>query len=414
MRRFLAFFTMALVCAALFAPAAVAAEADPDISMEKLKLELRPLFQDKIEPILDAWMTLLQQNVQAASNTRLALVDASEEQKADLRKQLADLVSAREGILARVNYVLADFEAKGGKPVWQRNYLAAIGDTQEDEIEAKGWSGVILDWITSPDGGIKWAKQIGFFLLILFAFRIVANIVGSIVRRSLDAMGRTPELLRNFLANTTRNVIFFIGLVVALSQLGMDIGPMLAAIGGAGFVIGFALQSTLSNFAAGVMILLYRPYEIGDVVTVSGTTGKVKAMTLVSTTVITPDNQVIVVPNSNIWGDVITNVTGSSTRRVDLVFGIGYDDDMDKAQGLLEEIARAHPKVLEEPATVVKVGTLNASSVDYVVRPWCKTEDYWDVYWDITRQVKERFDAEGVSIPYPQTDIHIHQASDPA
>ncbi len=414
MRRFLAFFTMALVCAALFAPAAVAAEADPAISMEKLKLELRPLFQDKIEPILDAWMTLLQQNVQAASNTRLALVDAPEEQKADLRKQLADLVSAREGILARVNYVLADFEAKGGKPVWQRNYLAAIGDTQEDEIEAKGWSGVILEWFTSEDGGIKWAKQIGFFQLILFAFRIVANIVGSIVRRSLDAMGRTPELLRNFLANTTRNVIFFIGLVVALSQLGMDIGPMLAAIGGAGFVIGFALQSTLSNFAAGVMILLYRPYEIGDIVTVSGTTGKVKAMTLVSTTVITPDNQVIVVPNSNIWGDVITNVTGSSTRRVDLVFGIGYDDDMDKAQGLLEEIARAHPKVLEEPATVVKVGTLNASSVDYVVRPWCKTEDYWDVYWDITRQVKERFDAEGVSIPYPQTDIHIHQASDPA
>ena len=414
MRRFLAFFTMALVCAALVSPVAFAAEADRSVSMETLKLQLRPLRRDAVKEHVTAWMKLLESNVKAASDTRLALAEAPEDQKADLKKRLIELTNARGAILDRVNYVLADFEAKGGDVTEQRQYLAAIGDAKEDEIEAKGLSGVIMDWVTSKDGGIKWAKQIGLFLLILFAFRIVANIVGGIVRRSLDAMGRTPELLRNFLANTSRNVIFLIGLVVALSQLGMDIGPMLAAIGGAGFVIGFALQSTLSNFAAGVMILLYRPYEIGDVVTVSGTTGKVKAMTLVSTTVITPDNQVIVVPNSNIWGDVITNVTGSSTRRVDLVFGIGYDDDMDKAQALLEEIASAHPKVLEEPATVVKVGTLNASSVDYVVRPWCKTGDYWDVYWDLTRQVKERFDAEGISIPYPRTDIHIHQAADPA
>ena len=410
MRRLLASLVAALALAALAAPCAFAAEPDADISLERLKLELRPLRRDAVQEQVTGWMDLLQKSVEASSQTRLALADAPEDGKAALREQLATLTAAREGLLERVGMVLADFEAKGGDAKEQRQYLAAIGGTHEEEIEAKGWTGVILDWVTSEKGGIKWAKHIGWFLLILIGFRIVANIVGSIVGRSLDAMGRTPQLLRNFLANTTRNVIFLVGLIVALSQLGMDIGPMLAAIGGAGFVIGFALQSTLSNFAAGVMILLYRPYEIGDIVTVAGTTGKVRAMTLVSTTVVTPDNQIIVVPNSSIWGDVITNVTGSSTRRVDLVFGIGYGDDMDKAQAILEELAGAHPKVLTEPAPIVKVGTLNSSSVDYIVRPWCKTEDYWDVYWDLTRQVKQRFDAEGVSIPFPQTDVHIHQA----
>ena len=385
--------------------------ADPKVAIGVLDLELQPQRQAELADTLESWMLALETAVEASSKAKLALRSTTDPQaKEEASNRVAVLAKERKDLIDRVLRVIGEFETKGGDATTQRKYVEAVGDVQADLAEAKGWTEVVWAWIKSEQGGLRWAKQLGLFLLILFGFRIVANIVGGIVRRSLDAMGRTPELLRNFLANTSRNVIFLIGLVVALSQLGMDIGPMLAAIGGAGFVIGFALQSTLSNFAAGVMILLYRPYEIGDIVTVSGTTGKVKAMTLVSTTVITPDNQVIVVPNSNIWGDVITNVTGSDTRRVDLVFGIGYDDDMDKAQALLEEIATSHPMVLDTPETVVKVGTLNASSVDYVVRPWCKTGDYWDVYWDLTRQVKERFDAEGISIPYPQTDIHIHQA----
>ena len=184
-------------------------------------------------------------------------------------------------------------------------------------------------------------------------------------------------------------------------------GPLLAGLGVAGFVIGFALQSTLSNFAAGLMILIYRPYDVGDLVEVSGATGTVAEMSLVSTTIRTLDNQRIVVPNNKVWGDVIKNVTAEDLRRVDLVFGIGYGDDIGKAEGILKRIISEHELVLKEPAPVVAVHNLGDSSVDFVVRPWTKTENYWQVWWDLTRAVKERFDAESVSIPFPQRDIHL-------
>jgi len=394
-----------------FATPAHAEDPRADMPLAQLELQQRPLRRAEAEASAAAWMALLQQAVQDGTDTTLALEAAKEGAREPLLEKLREITDRRAAITERTNVVLADLEAKGGDVTEYRQYVAAIGDARDDLVARSSWVDIAKRWLTAPEGGIRLAKSLGFFLLLLFGFRIVANIAGNVVARALGKVGNTPQLLRNFLANMARNIIFFIGIVVALSQLGVDIGPMLAAIGGAGFVIGFALQSTLSNFAAGVMILLYRPYELGDVVTVAGTTGKVKAMTLVSTTIMTPDNQIIVVPNSNIWGDVITNVTGSATRRVDLVFGIGYNDDMDKAQALLEELATSHPKVLETPETVVKVGTLNASSVDYIVRPWCKTEDYWDVYWDLTRTVKERFDAEGISIPFPQTDIHVHQVT---
>jgi small conductance mechanosensitive channel len=211
--------------------------------------------------------------------------------------------------------------------------------------------------------------------------------------------------------NVVRKATFLVGLVVALSMLEVNIGPFLAAIGAAGFIIGFALQGTLSNFAAGIMILLYRPYDIGDFVNVAGVSGTVSAMTLVSTTLKLPDNQTVVIPNNSIWGDIITNVTGSETRRVDMVFGIGYDDDIAKAQGILEKIVKDHPLVLGSPEAVVRVNELADSSVNFVCRPWAKTSDYWTVYWDITRQVKEQFDQNSISIPFPQRDVHVHQIS---
>ncbi len=198
---------------------------------------------------------------------------------------------------------------------------------------------------------------------------------------------------------------------MALSMLGINVGPLLAAIGAAGFIIGFALQGTLSNFAAGIMILIYRPHDVGDFVDIGGTFGIVDAMTIVSTTLMTLDNQKVVVPNNMIWGDKITNVTGRYTRRVDMVFGIGYSDDIAKAQSILEEIVLKHEAILKDPEPVVRVHELADSSVNFVVRPWVKTENYWDVYWDITRTVKERFDAEGVSIPFPQRDVHMHQVA---
>jgi len=249
------------------------------------------------------------------------------------------------------------------------------------------------------------------FLLvgILLAFRFITRFVRTGLGKALDASNlNLSQLARRMLISTTSNLIMLFGILVALSQLGISLGPLLAGLGVAGFIVGFALQDTLGNFASGVMILLYRPYDVGDLVEVGGVEGQVHKMNLVSTSLLTLDNQLFVVPNTKIWGDVIKNVTDQKTRRIDMVFGISYSDDIPKAESILEDILNLHEKVLDEPKPMVRLHTLGESSVDFVVRPWVKVDDYWDVYWDVTRTVKLRFDEERVSIPFPQRDVHIH------
>ena len=264
-------------------------------------------------------------------------------------------------------------------------------------------------WLTDPEGGVKWGLRIVLFFVILFAGRVVSNILGNVAARGLKASKlKTSELLCDFFVNSTKKIAFFLSIIIALGTIGLDIGPFLAGVGALGFVVGFALKDTLGNFAAGIMILLYRPYDIGDVVTAAGETGKVSAMSLVSTTLLLPDNQIVVIPNGSIWDGVITNITGNTTRRVDLVFGIGYDDDVEHAERVLAEIVNGHEKVLKDPAPLIRLHELADSSVNFICRPWTKTSDYWNVYWDLTREVKLRFDKEGISIPYPQQDTHVH------
>jgi small conductance mechanosensitive channel len=205
----------------------------------------------------------------------------------------------------------------------------------------------------------------------------------------------------------TRSVIIMVGLLIALSQLGISLGPLLAGLGIAGFVIGFALQDSLSNFASGIMILIYKPFDVGDLVEVGTVFGTVRHMSLVNTTVMTVDNQTLIVPNNSIWQNVIKNVTAQDTRRIDMTFGIGYSDDIPKAEKILKEIIETHELVLEDPEPIVRLHELGDSSVNFVVRPWVKTDDYWPVYWDITRAVKLAFDAQGVTIPFPQRDVHV-------
>ena len=208
--------------------------------------------------------------------------------------------------------------------------------------------------------------------------------------------------------------MLLLGILIALSQLGIQLAPLLAGFGIVGFIMGFALQDTLSNFASGVMVLVYRPFDVGDIIEAGGVMGKVSEMSLVSTTILTFDNQKLVVPNNKIWGDVIRNVTAQRVRRVDMTFGIGYSDDISHAERILTDIVVSHEHVLKDPEPVIKLHNLGDSSVDFVVRPWVKTENYWNVYWDITRRVKEGFDEEGISIPFPQRDVHLHQESLPA
>jgi small conductance mechanosensitive channel len=221
------------------------------------------------------------------------------------------------------------------------------------------------------------------------------------------------SLAQDFFIKTTGRLIILFGLLIAIAQLGIEVGPLLAGLGIAGLVIGFALQDTLSNFASGLMILIYRPFDVGDVIEGGGVMGKVDQMNLVSTMVLTFDNQMLIVPNKQIWGGVIRNVTHQDKRRVDMTFGIGYSDDIPKAEKVLAEIVTSQKKVLKDPEPVIRLHELGDSSVNFVVRPWSKTDEYWDVYWDITREVKRRFDEEGISIPFPQRDVHIYREDGP-
>ena len=251
------------------------------------------------------------------------------------------------------------------------------------------------------------------FIFVLLVFRALSSITKRVVRVASDKSKLDMSaLLKNILVSTSGGVVMALGVLMALSQVGISLAPMLAGLGVAGFIVGFALQDSLGNFASGAMILIYRPYDVGDLVEVTSASGLVKKMNLVSTTIATLDNQILVVPNSKIWGDVIKNVTAQKERRIDLEFGIAYDDDIELAERVLIEIVSAHEKVLADPEPTVKLHTLGDSSVNFIVRPWTKTENYWNVYWDITREVKLRFDREGISIPFPQRDVHVHADKD--
>jgi small conductance mechanosensitive channel len=251
------------------------------------------------------------------------------------------------------------------------------------------------------------------FIVVLLVFKTLSRITKRVVRAASNKSNLDmSELLKNILVSTSGGIVMALGVLMALSSIGISLAPMLAGLGVAGFIVGFALQDSLGNFASGAMILLYRPFDVDDLVEVTGASGLVKKMNLVSTTIVTLDNQTLVVPNSKIWGDVIKNVTAQKVRRVDMVFGIAYDDDIELAERVLHEIVSAHDKILENPEPTIKLHTLGDSSVNFIVRPWTETDDYWDVYWDLTREVKMRFDREGISIPFPQRDVHVYTDND--
>ena len=296
---------------------------------------------------------------------------------------------------------------------YRQQIVQATGDISEllDTDVAAGlmrqWFGRGKQWL--GDNGPTLLLKGFVFLLILLVFRLLARLARGVTVRSLSASKvEVSRLLKDMITSMVHRVIMILGFLVALSQLGVSLGPLLAGLGVVGFIVGFALQDVLSNFASGMMILFYRPFDVDDLVDVAGAFGKVSRMTLVSTTILTLDHQTLVVPNSKIWGDVIKNVTAQKIRRVDMTFGISYQDDIPAVERVLQAIVAEHSKVLEDPAPTIKLHNLGESSVDFIVWPWVTTEDYWDVYWDVTREVKLRFDAQGISIPFPQRDVYLH------
>ena len=296
---------------------------------------------------------------------------------------------------------------------YQQQVISATGQISTDLFNLSVIANLLAGWGQSLwnviiESGPDLIFKVLMFILIIYGFLKIAKIVQKLIERGLAKSDlQLSKLLRRMVMSSVRNIIIVLGILIALSQIGIRLGPLLAGLGVVGFVIGFALQDTLSNFASGMMILIYRPFDVGDLIEAAGVSGKVNKMSLVNTTVLTLDNQTILIPNNKIWSDVVKNVTGQTMRRIDLMFGVSYSDDIPKTERVLQEILDSHDKVLAEPEPIVRLHELADSSVNFVVRPWVDTDDYWDVYWDITRSVKIRFDEEGISIPFPQRDVHI-------
>ncbi|MGD8925743.1 MAG: mechanosensitive ion channel, partial [Thioalkalispiraceae bacterium] len=349
----------------------------------------------EVKKKLEADVELKKQIEAAKSKTE----DAEEKKdvKTALLVHVTDLVAERTALIDRLEVVLAELKAKGGDPKEYDTYIKAVSGIKVDVTDASATWTTITGWLTSAEGGVRWGLNIVKFIIIVLVFYLLSIVLAKAALKTFSRAQHLSTMLRDFLVIATRRLVLLIGFFVGLSALEVNVGPVLAIIGAAGFVIAFALQNSLSNFASGILMLIYRPFDIGDTINVAGVLGKVESMHLLSTQLRTPDNQLLIVPNNSVWGDVITNITGISQRRVDLIFGIGYSDDIDKAQRILEDITNSHTKVLKDPEPVVKLHELADSSVNFVVRPWVKPEDYWNVYWDITREVKRRFDAEGVS-----------------
>jgi small conductance mechanosensitive channel len=317
-------------------------------------------------------------------------------------------------IAERARTVLDALKAKGGDVQETEQFINAVSDISETTDTTSYRTAIVAEvtnWAKRDDGGKLWVRRSLVAVIILFVFWVISKFAGRITAKALSRHLRASNLLENFARRTMGGIVFVIGILMALSVLGVQIGPLMATLGAGGFIVGFALQETLGSFASGLMIMVYRPFDVDDYVSVSGVEGAVKEMSLVSTTLLTVDNKVLVIPNKKAWGDTIVNFTGSDVRRVDLVFGIGYDDDIQQATDVLMKIAGEHELVLKDPPVMVHVDELADSSVNLFCRPWVKTEDYWTVHWDLTRRAKERFDAEGISFPFPQRDVHLHSES---
>jgi small conductance mechanosensitive channel len=259
-------------------------------------------------------------------------------------------------------------------------------------------------WELLPVYGFKFAAAIAVFVI----GRWIAKALTKLVQRLMERSKVDPTLVK-FAGSVTYIALFTFVILAALAQVGIQTTSFIAVLGAAGLAIGLALQGSLSNFAAGFLMILFRPFKVGDFIEGAGVAGTVEEIQIFTTTVMTPDNKTVIIPNAKLTGDNIVNYTKKGTRRVDMVFGIGYGEDIDKARQVIRDIVSKDARILKDPAPVIAVSELADSSVNFVVRPWSKADDYWNVYFDVTEKVKKALDAEGINIPFPQRDVHIYE-----
>ena len=343
---------------------------------------------------------------QATDGTDADLIQAARFESERLQLSVTRL----RGVVAQLDRLGGDTLEMRRTLIEERGSLAlSLVDTDIASVLYAEATTKFKDWLANR--GASTLLSVLLFIVILIAARWLARITRRVTERALKHSDQSvSQLLKEMLISISGTIVFLVGVLVALSQVGVSVTPMIAGLGVVGFIVGFALQDTLSNFAAGAMILAYRPFDTGDFISAADVEGTVKKMNLVNTTVVTIDNRVLIIPNSKIWGGVILNFTGQHLRRTDVIYSVSYSDDLDHVQKVLEDLIAGDERFLTTPEPIVRVKQFSDSSIDFLVRAYVKTEEFWETLWALNKAVKQRFDAEGITIPFPQRDVHLPTA----
>jgi small conductance mechanosensitive channel len=272
------------------------------------------------------------------------------------------------------------------------------------DITGFDWEGL---WAELSTVGVDFGLKVLVALVIFIVGRIVARMIQRGLRKMMQAQ-EVDKILQSFVSNLAYWTIMIFVIIAAINQIGVQTTSLIAVMGAAGLAVGLALQGSLSNFAAGVLIVIFRPYRVGDWVEAAGISGSVEQVQILTTVLKTGDNKQIIVPNSQIMDSVITNYSANDTRRVDMTIGVSYEDDLDKVRSTIQALVDADERILKDPECTIAVSALADSSVNFTVRPWVKTADYWGVMFDLTEAIKKRFDQDGISFPFPQQDVHLY------
>jgi small conductance mechanosensitive channel len=381
-------------------------DLDASKNLDYLKKELQDLATDT--------STRVKISTDKIKNLKRGIEKAGEKQSLDLVGELNALEERKAGLTASLRStikLMKQLELETSE--YSLQLIQSVGQIDETLLDKKVVVGLLEQWVEDAkdwlvENGPNFLVTVFTVILILFVFKLLAMLSERLVRKVIaSSLTNISELLREFFENMVSKLVMLVGILVALAHVGVQIGPLLAGLGVVGFIVGFALQDTLSNFASGVMILIYKPFDTGDIIEAAGQKGTVSNMTLVSTSVMTFDNQILIIPNNKIWGDIIKNVTSQENRRVDFKFYVNRNADIDQVEGILNEIIQEHELILADPEPTIKLHQIEKYSLEFIARPWVKTDDYWQVYWDITRVVKQRFEKEAIPQPVPKQDVQI-------
>lgn len=280
-----------------------------------------------------------------------------------------------------------------------------MNDTTMTALDQIDWNSMLTSTKTVA---ISFGGKLLVALIIFYVGRIVAKMLVKGIHKVMRAQ-EVDQILETFVCNLAYWMVMVFVIIAAISQIGVQTTSLIAVMGAAGLAIGLALQGSLSNFAAGVLIVVFRPYRMGDFVEVAGISGSVVQVQILSTILKTGDNKQIVVPNAQIMNSIITNYSANNTRRVDIIIGVSYDDNLDKVRDTLRELVNADSRIMQDPECLIAVAELADSSVNFFVRPWVASSDYWAVKFDLTESIKKRFDQDGISFPFPQRDVHLYK-----